>query len=363
MSNKMRDFYAMKKNAAFVHKELWLYTLDTWIEQGYLKDAEEADAVFGFDKNTGKYEIDDMGWCESAFWPRFENKILEDRGAYELVQDFAGRGVLYFKGRRDGFMPEYVTHPVTDKYTWEKDVKWRLDPKTPERTADFKKNTEHAKTLQAGDTLICQRIIGPYMYLRSLLGPEGALYMFYDDPELIVDCMKSWLMLNDALLAVRQRDMALDELFFAEDICYNGGPLISPEMIRKFLFPYYNELITNAKERQKGHKLFIQIDTDGDCRPVIDLYKEIGINFMSPFEVASGCDVVEIRKKYPELLMSGGFDKRILATTKDEIDREIDRIMPFMKEHGGYIPTVDHAVPLEVSFENYLHFRKRMMEF
>ena len=109
--------------------------------------------------------------------------------------------------------------------------------------------------------------------------------------------------------------------------------------------------------------MVLQIDTDGDCRPVIPVYQELGMDYMSPFEVASGCDVVEIRKQYPQLLMSGGIDKRILAKSKDAIDREVDRIMPFMKEHGGYIPTCDHGVPEEVSFENYMHYRKRMLDF
>ena len=69
------------------------------------------------------------------------------------------------------------------------------------------------------------------------------------------------------------------------------------------------------------------------------------------------------RKQYPQLLIRGGFDKRILAAGKDAIDREIERIMPFMKEHGGYIPMCDHGVPEEVKFEDYMHYRKRMLEF
>ena len=87
------------------------------------------------------------------------------------------------------------------------------------------------------------------------------------------------------------------------------------------------------------------------------------MDYMSPFEVASGCDVVALRKQYPELRMRGGFDKRILAQGKDAIDREVERIMPFMKEHGGYIPTCDHGVPEEVAFDDYIHFRKRLKEF
>jgi uroporphyrinogen-III decarboxylase len=203
------------------------------------------------------------------------------------------------------------------------------------------------------------------MYLRSLIGPVDLLYKFYDEPELIHACMERWLELSDAVIAKHQQFVTLDELFIAEDICYNHGSLISPDMMREFLFPYYQQLISNIKARQidRNRHLYFQVDTDGFANPVIPLYREIGMDYMSPFEVASGSDVVEIGKKYPDLLMRGGFDKRILAEGKEAIDREIDRIMPAMKQRGGYIPTCDHGVPAEVNFEDYMHFRKRIQEF
>ena len=55
-----------------------------------------------------------------------------------------------------------------------------------------------------------------------------------------------------------------------------------------------------------------------------------------------------------------GMDKRVLAQGPEAIDRMIDRIMPVLKRRGGYIPTCDHGVPEEVSFENYCHFRNRL---
>lgn len=212
--------------------------------------------------------------------------------------------------------------------------------------------------------IITERVIGGYMCLRSLIGPEKLLYAFYDDPDLIHECMRTWLKLCDKVLSVHQSRFEIDEIFLAEDICYNVSSLISHDMIREFLFPYYKELIQGVKARQSsGKKLYIQIDTDGNAVSVIDLYREKGMNYMSPFEVASGCDVVKVREKYPDLLISGGFDKRILARGKKEIDKEIDRIIPYMIKYGGYIPTCDHGVPEEVSFENYMHFRKRLSEF
>lgn len=31
-------------------------------------------------------------------------------------------------------------------------------------------------------------------------------------------------------------------------------------------------------------------------------------------------------------------------------------------QHWGVIPTCDHGVPEEVTYENYLHYRKRCVE-
>lgn len=361
---KLRDFYAFKPNAKIVQQEFGFYCIDRWKNEGHIHDGFDFSKNFGYDENA-KWTLDQLGWCEAAFSPYFNSEILEDRGEYELVRDYAGRSVLYFKGRRNGFMPEYIDHPVKDMKSWERDVKWRLNPDSPERFTNLSERMNLFIDFSNKGGIICQNLIGGYMYLRSLMGPEDVLYKFYDEPELIHDCMKTWFELSDKVIAEHQKSVTIDELFFAEDICYNGGSLISPDMMREFLFPYYQQLITNIKARQidKGRKMFIQIDTDGNCLPVIDVYKEIGMDYMSPFEVASGCDVVKVRKKYPDLLIRGGFDKRILAQSKDAIDREIDRIMPFMTACGGYMPTCDHGVPEEVSFENYMHYRKRMLEF
>ena len=202
------------------------------------------------------------------------------------------------------------------------------------------------------------------MYLRSLIGPVELLYKFYEEPELIHDCMETWFELADKVISEHQKYVTLDEIFLAEDICYNKGSLISPKMIREFLFPYYQKLIDNIKKRQldKNRHLYIQIDTDGFAVPLIPIYQEIGMDVMSPFEVASGCDVVKIAKDFPELIMTGGIDKRILAESKNSINKELERIIPFMRERGGYIPTCDHGVPEEVPYENYLFYRKRCVE-
>ena len=362
---KLRDTYQCKPNAPFYHRTFGLWMcLDTWYEQGLDRNTD-LNRFFLFDE-PGTHELGQLGWCEAAFEPLFDEVLLEDRGQHELVQDAAGRAVLFFKGRRQGFMPEYVGHPVKDEKTWEEDVKWRLDPNSPQRLADLETRMQAAQAAAARGLMIQQNMIGGYMFLRSLMGPAEIMYALYDMPELVHDCMQTWLQLADAVIERHQKHVTLDEIFLAEDICYNHGPLISPAMIKTFLFPYYQQLIKNIKARQLDPKrrLYVQVDTDGYCVPMIDLYCEgIGMDMLDPFEVASGCDVIEIGQQYPHLIMSGGIDKRVLAQDTDSIDRHLESILPVMRGRGGYIPTCDHGVPPEVSWENYLHYRKRCVEY
>jgi len=362
-SRKLRDTYARTPGIPLFKREFGYYCLERWAEQGMPQDVPLVE-LFDYDP-PGHYPLGQLGWCEAAFDPIFETVVLEDRGEYELEQDFAGRHVLYFKGRRSGFMPEYVDHPVKDRRTWEEDIVWRLDPTTPSRYADLDDRMALVQAAAAQGVMISQNLIGGYMYLRSLIGPEGLLYAFYDMPDVIYAAMETWYKLADAVIARHQEYVTLDEIYLAEDICYNGGCLISPAMMKEFLFPYYQQVIANAKARQLDptRHIYIQIDTDGYADPVIPLYIEaIGMDVMSPFEVAAGCDVVAIGQQYPGLALFGGIDKRVLAQGTAAIDAMVERILPALRTRGGYIPTCDHGVPEEVSYANYMHYRKRCVE-
>ncbi len=72
--------------------------------------------------------------------------------------------------------------------------------------------------------------------------------------------------------------------------------------------------------------------------------------------------MVEIGRKWPNLIIEGGIDKRVLAAGKDAIERHLQHIVPAMVKRGGYIPHCDHGVPNDVSLENYLYYRRRVCE-
>ena len=85
----------------------------------------------------------------------------------------------------------------------------------------------------------------------------------------------------------------------------------------------------------------------------------VSVGLMPPFDP----DVLEdrgvavmFRRHYgKDFLLLGGFDKRILARSKAEIEAEVRRLAPLVEE-GGYIGFCDHRVPPDVPLENYVHY-------
>ena len=75
-------------------------------------------------------------------------------------------------------------------------------------------------------------------------------------------------------------------------------------------------------------------------------------------------DVVSLRRRYGKsLMMKGGIDKRALFYGRAEIDAELRRVMPVI-EGGGYIPTIDHAIPPDVPYANMVYYwqqKKRLL--
>jgi len=119
-ARKLRDIYAITPGAPILKREFGYLSLPVWLDQG-LPDNLDLETEFDLDP-PGNHHLGQLGWCEASLVPSFPVKILEDLGDHELEQDHAGRHVLYFKDRRNGFMPEYVDHPVKDMKTWTENV-------------------------------------------------------------------------------------------------------------------------------------------------------------------------------------------------------------------------------------------------
>jgi hypothetical protein len=210
----------------------------------------------------------------------------------------------------------------------------------------------HATALQdrhdRGEIIIRLWLDGFFWFPRGLLGIDRHLFAFYDQPELLHrinnDLAEFTIRAVEALFPVLRPDM----VGFAEDMSYNHGPMLSRGLFDEFLSPYYQRVIPTIKK----YGVKVLVDTDGDVTAMIPWLSECGLEGVYPLERQAGVDIARIRREYPTFLMLGGYDKMVMSKGEAAMRSEFERLLPVMRS-GGYVPSVDHQTPPEVSLENY----------
>ena len=327
----------------------WPATLERWRREGLPPDTDYAEVV-GFDGDL-RHRLP----INAFLCPPFEQQVIDEDAETRTVVDQYG---VKKRERKDaGSMPEFLSFAVSSRADWER-VKERLDPSAPERfpqnwDALCEQHQSRTDPAYAGD-----RPVGFFGGPRELFGLEGMAFAFHDDPELICDVLDALADLWVPLFTKAIHEAPVDFFFVWEDMCFKTGPLMSPAMFRRFLIPRYQRL-TQAL-RDAGVDI-IMVDSYGDPRQLIPCWLEAGVTCLFPWETQMGLDIVEVRRRYPTLQMIGGIDKHRLALGRDAIDKELEKI-PFMLESGRYLPAVDHFVPPDVPWDNYLYFCERLRD-
>ena len=289
--------------------------------------------------------------------PPFERQVLEEDDEYVVFTDHWNIVRRDYKGAES--MPAFLKFPIANWDDWRQYKAERFDPQHPDRLAGPWRETcqgwmEAEVPVQLGhypDVTI-------YGGVRWLLGDEECLLAFYDTPDLVHDIMTT---LTDVYLAVFEAvapHARIDLVHIWEDMCGRQGPLISPDHWREFMAPCYRRIKAFCEERDIP---VLSVDTDGKPDDIVPPMMEAGVNYLWPMEVAAGCDVNDYRERFPDLALMGGIDKRALAQDPAAIDAELDRIWPAV-EKGRYIPDLDHGIPDDVSWGNYLHYVKALKE-
>lgn len=299
--------------------------------------------------------------CGVDLWmlPRFEREVLAEDEESITERTDRGQVMRRLKNPDAMSMPHHIEYPVKTRRDWE-ELRERFDPDEPGRfPEDWHESCKRWET--EGPVLVLQGPRSPSLFgfVRELMGPERALYAFHDEPDLVHEMMETSTRLVLGLLPRVAREAPLTSVFFWEDMCYRGGPLISPAMFREFMVGRYRRVTERAAEL--GVEVCF-VDSDGNVEELLPLWMEAGIRGNYPLEVAAGMDVRALRKEHGRnLLMTGGIDKRALAAGQEQIDRELERTVPVAAK-GGYIPHIDHAIPHDVPYENFAYYFERKAE-
>ena len=139
---------------------------------------------------------------------------------------------------------------------------------------------------------------------------------------------------------------------------YQGTTFFSPELYRELLKPYHKRVIEWAHHRG----LVTELHSCGFIQPLVPDLCEIGLEMLNPLEIKAGMDPFFLKNTYGDKLAFHGGINAQLWDRPELVLSEMERIIPVMKEGGGYVFASDHSIPNSVSFDTMKQIAARAKE-
>ncbi|NLX69769.1 MAG: hypothetical protein GX024_02530 [Clostridiales bacterium] len=311
----------------------WQGTILRWRKEGL----SDADWVEYFD-------IDRVANISVDISPRFESKIVEE--TKDFITYKTPWGVTLRQQRVPDSTPEYLSFTVTNPDEWLK-AKQRM---TPGRDRiDWKYLKENYKKWRESGAWIQANFWFGFDVTHSwFVGTERLLLALVEEPEWCVDMFNHFL---DMCIAhfemIIDAGYEFDCITWPDDMGYKQNQFFSRKMYRELLLPVQKRAIEWAHSRGvKAH-----LHSCGDIRPFVPDLVDAGLDALNPLEVKAGMDPIELKQKYGDRLVLHGGLNAVLWNDPEAVEEEMRRLIPVMKENGGYIFSSDHSIPNSVSFE------------
>ena len=344
---------------------VWGQTRDRWAREGLC----EYDLHWDWFVGEEYFAMDEREYAEINYemLPPYEPEVVREDERYVVARNHKGiltralkEGVAH--GTRAS-MDEYLEFPVEKPDDFRELKKRYVSGHAGRYPAQWKplrvpgwRDRSHVLILGRNAATA-----GFYWRAREWMGTEGVSFGWYDYPDLMHEMME---FIADFTIDVSRpavEEIDFDYVMIAEDFAMKSGPLLGPDTYREFIFPHMRRLV----DFLKSHGVrYVMVDTDGNPEPLIPLLLDAGVDAIWPIERASeSMDPIELRRKFGRSLrLFGGVDKRVLASNFEAIDRHLLELAPLIEE-GGFIPTVDHTVPPDVSLANFRHYleQKQML--
>ena len=118
------------------------------------------------------------------------------------------------------------------------------------------------------------------------------------------------------------------------------------------MLPRYQRLVQLFRKHEVP---LVMVDSDGHIGQMIPIWIEAGIDGTFPCEIAAHNDPFAYRRQYgQDLALWGCIDKREIRS-RESTYREVMGKVPKLVEQGGFVPSIDHAVPPDVPLRSYLY--------
>lgn len=148
-----------------------------------------------------------------------------------------------------------------------------------------------------------------------------------------------------------------DAIYLADDIAFNNGTFLPPEILESLVYPFYKDIVTAIKKTKDVPVFF---HSDGDLRKVLDRIVECGFNGLQSLQPSANMDIASIKKRYGDVLcLFGNIDLDYVMTmaSPQEVADTVKRTIDIAAPGGGFIlstcNTLVNAIPVENAIAMY----------
>lgn len=315
----------------------WAGTIRRWNKEGLPVGVDYRDYL----------EIDKVEMIGVDISPRYPVKVIEETDRYVIFT--TGWGVTLKQFKEEDSTPDFIDFKVNSSTAWEDAKKRMLDIK--EGNVDFAYlEANYPRWIRDGSFIQAGFWFGFDVAHSWMSGTETILIAMIEEPEWVMDIFDTYLTCCiEYFDLIWERGYKFDSIYWPDDMGYKNTTFFSTKLYRELLKPFHKKAVDYA--HNKG--VFAHLHSCGNVMQFLPDIFETGIDILNPLEVKAGMDPIKIKEEYGDKIALHGGVNAVLWDDADKIIEEIHRVVPALKEKGGYIFASDHSIPSSVSFDNF----------
>jgi uroporphyrinogen decarboxylase len=194
-----------------------------------------------------------------------------------------------------------------------------------------------------------------------LMGLEGLSFALADDPDLVAALFERVGRFQYRVAENLLRFGAVGAIWHADDIAFKTQLLVSPQVLRTHVFPWYTEMnrLAHAKD------CLVVYHSDGDLQEVVEDIIGCGFDGLNPIEPPA-MDITAVKRQYGRRIsIIGNIDLGYTLTrgTPDEVRAEVRQRIRDLALGGGHAVSSSNSVPEYVPLANFNAMREATFEY
>lgn len=276
--------------------------------------------------------------------------IKEDEESITIEFETGGR----WKIHKDPFWRNFVYYPIKNLKDLDK-IKIP-DPNDPKRYRGVEENTKYFKR----KGFFTQAEINGFF--------SGVWYRYHNMPDFMANMIVKEEFIKKVVDTVAEFNLGVaenflkrgvDSIMFCDDLGSNNGMLISPDLYKKFFYPWHKKLTDLCHK----YGAYLNMHSHGNINKIVPLLVEAGIDILNPVGPSDNMNLKELKVKYGnKITLMGGISKFIGKMNREELDRHLKEVIETGSPGGGFILMSEGGIPSSMSnedFKFYLEMSKK----